>query len=102
MFATFNPRLAELAEKYILFGDFNAKVGDFNEGYHPAEYSYPIGISNPRNPSDEIFKSICRVNKMVILNHLQTPDKLFEGGLTFRKKIGGYLKLINAYCLLPL
>ena len=81
-----NSRLIEMRKACVLLGDFNAKLLDYNTIITDDNYSYPTQSTRDRNNSGDILETICKENKLLIINNLKAGNKTFYGGFTFRKK----------------
>ena len=81
-----NLRLAEFNKQCIIFGDFNAKIADFNSILTNNTYSYPIQSKKEKIINGDLLQAICKKNQLVILNNLKAEKETFIGDLTFRKK----------------
>ena len=72
---------------YVVVGDFNARCG---AGVHELVHRIPElryhVVDNTLNSNGRDALQVCTDNKLLILNNLQSDDKFFQGGLTFRRK----------------
>ena len=69
----------------VIFGDFNAKIKDFNEMLNDKRYSYST-INGTRNVSGDLLRTICADNDLMITNGLFGNDISFADLLTYKKK----------------
>ena len=69
----------------VIFGDFNAKIKDFNETLNDKRYSYST-INGTRNVSGDLLRTICADDDLVVTNGLFGNDIRFDDLLTYKKK----------------
>ena len=72
---------------YVVVGDFNARCGDSVNKLvcqHP-ELTYRV-VDGGTNSNGSDIVQVCKDNSLLVLNNLQSRNKFFQGGLTFRRK----------------
>ena len=85
MFAKLSSMLFNENREAVIFGDFNAKIKDFNESLNDKRYSYST-INGTRNVSGDLLRTICADNDLVVTNGLFGNDIGFDDLLTYKKK----------------
>ena len=73
--------------KYVIIGDLNARVGTkADELVEHTRYSYQMPVDTIQNENGKKLLSVCKDNKLIIINNLQTHGNRFPGSLTFRRR----------------
>ena len=92
-FAATQERIREV--KYVIMGDLNSRSGISVRNLFPisdvgnsCHRSYPVinDSINACNTNAEILSTICKDNKLIVINNLKTPDYHFISNLTYKKR----------------
>ena len=97
-------KTADMAKKYVVGGDFNARCGDKVLSLLDADspvVKYDICDYTTNNNGKELIR-ICKDNNLLVVNGANTKDYAFESKMTFRRKekwISDLDKCIASPCL---
>ena len=85
---------------YVLLGDLNARISTPDLSMICSSLRYPTCKDERTNLNGQLLLSLCRDNKMVIVNNAQVEEKQFPSMLSFRKGANWVSEL--DYCLVSL
>ena len=86
IFATLSSSLCHENRLAVIFGDFNAKIKDFNDLLQGNSlYSYNLE-NKQQNRNGDILKSICINNDMVVVNGLIEKYRKFDDSMTYKRR----------------
>ena len=93
VFASLSSKIHGENRSIIIFGDFNAKIRNYNEILQSdSMYNYKFS-DETRNSNGDLLKSICIQNKLVIVNGLTNKDVTYDNKPTYKKKNNWISKL---------
>ena len=85
--ANLQAKTSDQNMKYVIAGDFNARVGEKvnNLVLHNNTYAYSTPVDSVLNDNGKKLLAVCKDSNLVIINNLVAQPLRFPGAMTFRK-----------------
>ena len=86
VFAEMNSIILDSGNRFVIFGDFNAKVKDREGLLRESDNMNYYTHENNSNSNGEYLRSICVDSDLIVLNNLKYYENYFSDLSTFRRR----------------